>query len=132
MNAGKRLKEVLAGIRVEKVESVKALPHVLEVKDSITGSVNRQISTGGVVEIIGSRLKIKGDDPENGIYFEDSQGKTYKVQTLIENKPARLIVLVPSLEKGMYSLHIQTQYAKGSATVKQARTGTFEHPLSVV
>lgn len=132
MNAGKRLKEAITGISIEKVTAVKALPHVLEVKDSITGSVNGQISSGGVLEIIGSRLKIAGDDPKNGVYFEDSQGKAYKVKTLIENKPARLIVLLPSLEKGMYSLNISTQYSGGGTTVKQARMGSFEHPLSVV
>ncbi len=132
LHAGKRLKEVLSDLSLEKVTTEKALPHVLEVKDSITGSTNQNITSAGVIEIIGSRIKIAGEDLDKGVYFEDSQGKTYKVQTLIENKPARLVVLVPSLEKGTYLLSIKTQYSGGGTFVKQARIGTFEHPLNVV
>ena len=132
LHAGKRLKQVLSGISLEKVTAEKALPHILEVKDSITGSVNGQLTAAGAASIIGSRLKIAGDDPENGVYFKNEEGKVYKVQTLIENKPARLIVLMPSLEKGTYVLSIQTQYTHGGASLKQARTGTFAHPISVI
>lgn len=132
VTAGKRLKEALSGIPLEKVTSVKVTPHILEVKDSITGSVNEQLTAAGVIEIIGSRLKIAGDSTENGVYFEDENGKAYKAATLIENKPARLIVLMPKLEKGTYLLNIKTQYTHGGTPLKQARIGAFERPLSVV
>lgn len=132
VHAGKRLKEVLARMTLEKVTAEKALPHVLEVKDSITGSINQNITANGVLEIIGSRLKIAGNAPENGVYFEADNGKAYKAATLIENKPARLMVFVPKLEKGTYFMSIKTQYSGGGTLVKQVRTGIFEHPLHVI
>ena len=96
INAGKLLKEALAKIQVEKTTARESIPYVLEVKDSVSGSVNDQITSGGVLEITGSRLKVEGDNAANGVYLVAADGTKNKVPTLVENKPARLFVILPA------------------------------------
>ncbi|ACF14789.1 conserved hypothetical protein [Chloroherpeton thalassium ATCC 35110] len=131
VNPGKALKKSLSDITLEKTASTDVLPQILEVKDSISGSVNESITSSGVVEIKGSLLKIEGDNQNNGVVFLDAQGAVHKVTTLVDNKPARLIVLLPALPAGEYTLQITTQYS-GGTILKTPRTGTFNKPLTVV
>ncbi len=130
-NAGKVLKEVLDKIPLEKTMAPEATPHILEVKDSVSGSVNDQITSGGVLEITGGLLKIEGDHPENGVYLVANEGTKNKVTTLVDNKPARLFVILPTLTAGEYTLQITTQY-NGGAGLKNPRTGTFNKLLTIV
>jgi len=129
-NAGKVLKEALDNIQVEKTTAPEAIPYILEVKDSVSGSVNDQITSGGVLEITGSLLKIEGDSTDNGVYLVAGNGTKNKIATLVDNKPARLFVILPKLSAGEYTLQITTQYT-GGAPVKTPRTGTFSKPLTV-
>ncbi|MDE5421520.1 DUF4469 domain-containing protein [Ancylomarina sp. DW003] len=131
-NAGKVLKTALTKVKVEKVASAETIPHILEVKDSISGSVNDQISSEGVLEITGSRLKLDGDNATNGVYLVASDNTRNKVVTVVDNKPARLIVILPTLAAGEYSLQITTQYNGGGSGLKSPRTGTFSKLLTVV
>ncbi len=130
VNAGKLLKEAVKDIRPEKVAATDTLPHIVEVSDSISGSVNDKITSGGVITLVGSRIKIAGENTENGLYLIDEKGKKYKVSTLVENKPARLIAILPALAVGTYTLQVTTQYT-GGAYLKHARTGIFDSPLTV-
>ena len=79
--AGKLLKEAIAGVKAEKVSSAEALPHILQIKDSVTKTMNQSITSNGVIEVVGSLLKISGDNPKNGVYFVDSSGKATKATT---------------------------------------------------
>lgn len=130
--AGKLLKEAITKVKAEKVSSAEALPHILQIKDSVTKTMNQSITSNGVIEVVGSLLKISGDNPKNGVYFVDSSGKATKATTLIDNKPGRLIVLVPQLEKGEYTLQIVTQYNGSVKGLTQSRTGTFHKTLVLV
>ncbi len=130
--AGKVLKEALKKIRVEKVSASEVIPHILEVKDSISGSVNEQITSGGILEITGSLLKIEGDHSDNGVYFVARDGTKKRVATIADNKPARLFVVLPKLASGEYTLQITTQYNGGGSGLKNPRTGTFDKLLTVV
>ena len=131
-NAGRLLKEAINHVKLEKTSSTDALPHILQVMDSITRTVNQNMSANGVIEIVGSLLKIAGDDPKNGLYFVDSKGKATKAITLVDNKPGRLIVMVPDLEKGEYNLHITSQYNNTSKGLNIPRTGIFNKTLIVL
>lgn len=131
-NAGKVLKDALTKIQVEKTTAPEAIPHILEVKDSVSGSVNDQITSSGVLEITGSLLKIEGDNPDNGVYLVASDGTKNKVATLVDNKPARLFVILSTLTAGEYTLQVTTQYNGGGSGLKQPRTGTFNKPLTIV
>ncbi len=131
VNAGKELKQVIPNIPLEKTTAAEVLPYILEVKDSISGSINENISSGGVIEITGSMLKIQGDNPANGAVFIGQDSKEYKAVTVVDNKPARLIIIAPALKAGEYTLQITTQYS-GSNTLKKSKTGAFNKPLTVV
>lgn len=131
VNAGKELKQVIPDIPLEKTTAPEILPYILEVKDSITGSVNENITSKGVIEITGSMLKIQGDNPANGAAFIAQDGTKHKAVTLVDNKPARLIIIAPALKAGEYTLQLTTQYS-GSNTLKEPRKGVFNKPLTVV
>ncbi len=132
MHAGVVLKKVLDSISVEKVAAADPMPHLLEVKDAVSGTLNNVITAGGVVEIVGSLLKITGEHAENGVYFVDAHKTPYKVVTLVANKPACLIVMVPTLPKGTYTLEVRTQFNGSGTALAHTRKGVFPHTLTVL
>lgn len=129
-NPGKILKQAVAQMQVEKITTPKLIPNILGVKDSISGSIDNKITSGGILEIIGILLKISGDHVNNGVYFIGKDGTRNKVVTTVQNKPGSLIVMIPTLVTGEYTLELTTQY-RGSSTLKTPRTGTFHKPLVV-
>jgi len=131
-NAGKVLKDALAKIQAEKITVTEAIPYILEVKDSVSGSVNDQITSAGVLEITGSLLKIEGSNSNNGVRLTAGDGTKHKIRTLIDNKPSRLFVILPKLKAGEYTLQVTSQYGGGNSMLKNPRTGTFNKLLTVV
>ena len=130
-NAGRLLKEAIGKVKLEKTSTAEALPHIMEVKDSVSRTVNQHITANGVIEVVGSLLRIAGDHPKNGLYFVAADGKTTKAITLIDNKPARLIAMVPNLSSGEYSLQITSQYTSGKF-LNKPRTGHFHKVFTVL
>ena len=128
---GRLLTEPARQISPQKVEATGLLPHILQVKDSVSGSVNENLTSGGVVEITGSRLKIAGEDTANGVWFVPETGDALKAATLVYNKPARLIVIAPVLAASSYTLEIKTQYGGGGTLLRTTRTGSFDKTLTV-
>ena len=104
--------------------------NIIEVKDSVSGKVNESLISGGVAEIYGTGIKVVGDNAGNGVYFVKDDGTKVKVTTLVQNNPSNLIVLVPTLEGGSYTIEVVTQYGSGK-DLKESRTVTFTHPLTV-
>ena len=132
VDAGKTLKEVIKEIPLEKTTIPEIIPHILEIKDSVSDSVNENITSQGVIEIIGSMLKIMGDNPANGINLLAAAGTAHKVATIVDNKPARLIVILPTLTAGEYTLQVTTQYNGGRLGLKVPRIAAFNKSLMVV
>jgi hypothetical protein len=110
-------------------ESGVLISHVV---DSKTGSVNDVITPGGTLKIKGGKLKIAGDNPEIGVWFEDESGNQFKVEEkdIIVNNPSELIIQIPSLVIGKYQLVIKTQYAI-SSLLKEPRTTVFDKTFTV-
>ena len=130
VTASKNFKKALSNITLEKTTAPDVSVQLLEVKDSVSGSINQNITSEGVVEIVGNMLKIDGSDPSNGIFFVASDGTVNKVVTIIENKPSRLIAIIPTLKAGTYTLRVTTQY-NGGTPLNAPRSGTFHLPLTV-
>ncbi|MGL4908661.1 MAG: DNA-binding domain-containing protein [Bacteroidales bacterium] len=128
--AGRKLKKATSSIKLEKVNPQELRPHIIEVRDSISSSINQYITSGGVIEITGSMLKIEGEHPSNGIYLITTEGASTKITSIIINKPAKLICLIPELEKGEYRLQVITQHTNGKP-LKTSRTSTFHNTLTV-
>lgn len=133
VTAGKLLKNAISEMKTEKLATAEILPNILEVKDSVSQTTNDQLTSNGVLEIMGSRLKIEGaEGQEVGIFFVNEEDNTsYKVATIVDNKPAKLIVMIPALPKGQYTLQVKTAYT-GATPLKQARMGVFNKPLQVI
>ena len=132
-NQGDLLRKEIPNVQVQIMgvgDSGIVISHVV---DSKTGSVNDLITPNGTLKIKGGKLKIAGDSPDIGVYFENEAGNTVKVpeNDIIVNNPSELIVVVPSLAAGMsYKLVVRNQYS-GATLLKEPRTGTFEKMLNV-
>jgi hypothetical protein len=132
-NQGELLRKEIPNVAVQVMgigDNSILISHVI---DSKTGSVNDLITCGGTLKIKGGKLKITGDNPQIGIYFENKAGMSVKVEEndIIVNNPSELIVVVPTLKKGSYQLVIRNQYSLG-AILKEPRTGIFEKILTAV
>jgi len=131
-NQGDILRKEIPNVTVQIMgvgDSGIVISHVV---DSKTGSVNDLITPIGTLKIKGGKLKIAGDNPDIGVYFEDQYNNRYKVEEndIIVNNPSELIVMIPSLPAGSYKLVVNTQYAV-SSLLKEPRTVVFDKILTV-
>ena len=68
--------------------------------------------------------------PENGIFLTDDQGQTRKMPNIVENKPARLIVMIPAdLPAGTYTVEVRTSFMNTTKEGKNIKTGRFNREL---
>ena len=132
-NQGDILRKEIPNVTVQIMgvgDSGIVISHVV---DSKTGSVNDLITPGGNLKIKGGKLKIVGDNPDIGVYFEDQYNNRYKVEDndIIVNNPSELIVMIPSLPAGSYKLVVSTQFSGSSTPLKEMRTAVYEKTLTV-
>jgi hypothetical protein len=111
-------------VKLAKVVPTPHVPLILEVRDSKSKKVDEVLTSGGVVEITGSDIKIDGDDTTIGVYFVPETGTELKAETIVTNKPSSVIVTIPTLSAGTYKIKIVTQYS-GGKTVKDVRSTTY-------
>jgi hypothetical protein len=130
ISKGTLLRDAEHEVKLAKVNTISPQPQILEVKDSVTGKVDEVLTSGGAVEINGVNIKIAGDHDYCGLYFVNETGSYYESPTIIQNKPATLIALVPQLPPGAYTVRITTQYS-GSINWKEPRTASYGKPLLV-
>jgi hypothetical protein len=106
--------------------------YIMEFLDIGTGAINETYSQMNQFIITGYKLKIAGDDPEVGIYFEQVGGATkLKVTSLAENTSSKLIGMVPAGPNGTYKIVIKTQYTgSGSTLLKNPRVIESNFTLS--
>ncbi|MDR1223170.1 MAG: DUF4469 domain-containing protein [Tannerella sp.] len=71
------------------------------------------------------------DLPDDGVYFIDADGNEYKAITLVENKPSRLIVMLPALSSGSYALEVRTHFINSAVPGKQLRKAQYAKPLNM-
>ncbi len=130
---GAQLRKELENVTVAITGVADSSASIAQVIDVKTGSVNDQLTPGRNLRIVGSKIKIAGDSPSNGIFFvARGSGAHYKVEPsdIVTNKPSELIVVIPALSKGDYIIEVVTQYAVG-ATLKESRTAVFDRTLTV-
>ena len=96
------------------------------VTDSTSKAINGQLSSGGALVLGGVNLKIQGDDPSIGVYLTPTTegAAPMKAPVVIANSPSQVIVQMPTLADGQYTVSLTTQYS-GSRNVKEPRTYTF-------
>ena len=132
---GSLLRKELQGVEVQILGIADTSLSVAQVIDVKTGSVNDLITPNRNLRISGSKLKIVGDNSDNGIYFINNvTNERLKVDDtdIVTNNPSELIIVIPPLTIGEYKLEVVTQYSSSNAALKEPRSAVFEKPLTVV
>ena len=123
---GKLLRETLKLVKVVVNGEAAVGPVINTVTDSTSKAINGQLSSGGALVLGGVNLKIQGDDPSIGVYLTPTTegAAPMKAPVVIANSPSQVIVQMPTLADGQYTVSLTTQYS-GSRNVKEPRTYTF-------
>jgi hypothetical protein len=132
LHQGVAIRDAVQKIKTQKVQVIDPVPNITQVKDVVNGA-NDHITAGLVLEISGSRLKILFEDDSNGIFLIPlSGGKEIKLLQLVENKPARLMAMIPaSIEAGEYYLEVRTTWSGNTKPSKTLKTGRFHKILTI-
>ncbi|UTC76217.1 DUF4469 domain-containing protein [Treponema sp. OMZ 792] len=131
LSAGTLLKEAVGKIKCEKVEAADTNPYITEVTDIVSGKVNEVLTAGGVVQLVGSRLKFDPKDTAQGIFFVPETGEAIRAAVIAENKPARLMAIIPAdLPAGSWYIEVRTKYANATKQLKTLKSGRFGKALT--
>ena len=120
-------------IEIDILGVADASAAILQVTDVKSGSVNDLLTPNRNLKIAGSKIKIAGEDVANGVYFVDATTQTrtaVEASDIVTNNPSELIIVIPALAAGTYTIEVVTQYAQGSL-IKEPRTATFDKTLTV-
>ena len=118
--------------RFPQEEGVSTDPYITEVTDVVTGTVNTTLIKGGVVQLVGSRLKFDAKDKAQGIFFVPETGEAVRATVIAENNPARVMAIIPAdLPAGTYYIEVRTKLAEGGKALKNLKTGRFAKALTV-
>jgi len=130
LSKGMVMRDAESQVAIEKTGTVIPQPTILEVKDSVSGKVNEQLTPGGVVELMGVNIKIVGENADCGLWFVPASGDAVKANVIVQNKPSSLIAMIPNLSAGSYTIKEVTQYS-GSNLLKSPKTSFFIKALTV-
>jgi hypothetical protein len=131
LNPGILLRQATGKIKVRKVQVSDPSPYIVEVKDIVSGTTNEILTSGGVVQLRGNRLKFFADKQDNGIFLIDDNNEETRCELIVENKPARIIVMLPALAPGSYRIELRTNYSAGKEA-KSLKRGQFSKILTVI
>ena len=119
--------------RFPQEEGVSTDPYITEVKDVVSGKTNDILTKGGVVQLVGSRLKFDAKDTAQGIFFVPETGNPVRASVIAENKPARVMAIIPAdLPAGTYYIEVRSKHSGGGKPLKAVKAGRFAKPLTVV
>ena len=131
ITAGTLLRDAVTKVKCEKTEGASTDPYITEVTDIVTGTANTTLTKGGVVQLVGSRLKFDAKDAAQGIFFVPETGEAVRATVIAENKPARLMAIIPAdLAAGTYYVEVRTKIIGSSQKSKTLKTGRFDKPLT--
>ena len=131
LTKGTLLRKTEKEVKFEKTNPATALPNIQEVRDSISGTVNERLTRNGVVEVRGYNLKIDGTDPACGLWFVAEDGTETKAAVMVENKPSRIIAMIPDLPGGNWQMRVSTQFTGSNKLLKTPKTFVFPKSLTV-
>ena len=130
---GTLLRKEISSIDIDIIGLADTSLSIGQITDVKTSSVNDLLTINRNLKIAGSKIKIVGDNIDNGIYFvnQATQVRTKVDATdIVTNNPSELIIVTPNLSAGTYKVEITTQFAAGKE-LKEPRTTTFDRILTV-
>lgn len=134
-NQGQKLRAEIPNVEIEIMGIADASSKISQVSDVYSGSINHTLTPERNLKIKGSKIKVIGNDPNNGIFLINT---TNNIRTRIEhqdivvNRPSELIIIVPTLAAGSYRLEVATQYTSSSKLLKASRIISFDKELIVI
>lgn len=135
MRQGQLLKKELKNAEIEITGYADVGAVITQVKDVKSESINDIITPNHSLRISGSKIKIAGENENNGVFFiNDQTGERIKVEPseIATNNPSELLVIVPNLAEGMYKLEIVTQYINGgNHLLREPRNVIYERVLTI-
>ncbi|MDE6704669.1 MAG: DUF4469 domain-containing protein [Treponemataceae bacterium] len=133
VNAGTTLREAVKSVRTEKTEGASTDPYITEAADVVSGAVNSTLTAGGILRLTGSRLKFDASDTAQGVFLvPESGGEAVRCSVVAENKPARVMVMIPAdIASGTYYAEVRSRFMGNSQAGKTLKTGHFSKPLEV-
>jgi hypothetical protein len=119
------------GIEVLGVKDSGAI--VSLVTDAYTGNTDGTITPGEDIIIEGDKIKIAPPDEVGlGVFFIAEDGtETQVTNRFTQNDPKRIIVRVPPLVAGNYSLEVRTRFTSGNVLLKDVRSIVYNQLLTV-
>lgn len=127
VNPGRRLRNAMGRARASKQEAVKPAPNPLEYVDIASNMRNTTVTSGGMGQVVGHRLKFDAADENQGVFFIAADGTATRVTTIGRNMPADLMFMVPAgLAAGEYTLEVRAVFA-----ADDLRTGALAAALTV-
>lgn len=133
-NQGETLRKELDSIEVNITGVGESSITVAQVTDVKTGSVNDLLTPNRNLKIRGYKLKLVGDHPEVGVYFvNEATAERTKVDAtdIVTNNPSELVIVIPALIAGIYTLEVSSQFSGSSTPLKEVRTSRFDKVLTV-
>ncbi|WP_455640589.1 DUF4469 domain-containing protein [Parabacteroides sp.] len=128
----KPVREALAKVKPVKLGAKADVARISLVTDTFTGLFDGSITASEDIMITGSNIKVAGNDAEVGVFFVAADGTATKVtRRLTQNDPSKLIVRVPALADGSYTLRIVTSYNSGTQLLKNLRTLEYKNKLTI-
>lgn len=134
-NQGEKLRAEIPTIEVNILGVADAFAAILQVTDVKSGTVNDVLTPERNLKISGSKLKIAGDNPDNGIFFINTATNarvTVDSRDMVINNPSELVVVIPPLLAGTYRLEVVTQFSGGNVLLKDPRSAVFDKDLTVL
>jgi hypothetical protein len=130
---GSLLRKEIENVTVEILGVADTGAFIEQALDVKSGTVNDLLTPNRPLKIEGYKIKVAGDNPANGIFFvNQATGERTKVDDsdIVTNNPSELIVVIPDLATGTYSLEVTTQYSS-SNLLKEPKTAIFDKTLTV-
>jgi len=104
------------------------------VTDVATGKTDGTVTSGGMIIIAGEKIKIEPalGDKTVFVLIANDQFNIPIYTPFAHNGPKELILALPALDPGIYTLSVTTRYASGSNLLKEPRTIVYNTPLTVL
>ena len=132
LTKGVLLRDAEKNVKLEKTSVPAPMPQIQEVRDSVSRSVNEKLTARGVIELRGYNLKIDGDESSCGLWFVAENGTETKAEVIIENKPSKIIAMIPDLAAGKYQVKVATQFSGGGKFLLAPKVFVYQKNLTVM
>jgi len=117
-----KLRALVKNIDVE-VEGIAEVPaYIDQFIDLEENSINTSSVAGHGFAIHGHNIKIEGNHPDNGVYFQPvGTQQMIQVERILENIPSKIVGIAPFAQNKVFKVVVITQYTGGGVALKDFR-----------